>query len=77
MWILPWLYEEGRDYYPQFSDEEIKIEEIEESNPDVNHASFPYKVSSSLSFIDLYLTSFSSSTVQTQMANLVSGTPLY
>jgi len=46
MWTSPWLYEGGRGYYPQFSEEEIEVEEVEESNLDVNYASFPYKVGS-------------------------------
>lgn len=47
MWTSPWPYEEGRNYYPHFSDEETEVEEVEETNPDVvNHGSFPYKVSS-------------------------------
>ena len=47
IWTSPWPYEEGRNYYPHFSDEETEFEEVEETNPDVvNHGSYPYKVSS-------------------------------
>lgn len=55
MWTSPWPYEEGRGYYPQFSDEEIEVEEVEESSLDVNHASFPCKAALSLLDIDPYL----------------------